>query len=246
MPARPGPVTGCPAFVAVDAGHSASGTYENSKACSPVPAGRGLCGVAPGVAGSGMTGLCGAGIDGRGARAGGGGEPPLRSGALAHSPSCVTAEILGPQISPRRNSWAGARRIRGRRLCGFSGGWGILAHDENRRAPSHLLKMTHRSEFGRAFGTSKPVGPAPDQIGRQLLKLSATGRFTPERLLTLLSGVPALKKFPVAASQLASAPGLGERILRLVTTRAKRGELVSKEDFMSLLVSQARSGLRRR
>lgn len=93
--------------------------------------------------------------------------------------------------------------------------------------------------------TSKPVSAGQDQIGRQLLNLSASGRFTPERVLKLLSGVPALKKFPVATSRLAASPGLGERILRLVTTRAKRGELVSEKDFMSLLVSQARSGLRR-
>ncbi len=84
-----------------------------------------------------------------------------------------------------------------------------------------------------------------DQIGRQLLNLFATGRATPERMLAVLSGVPALKKFPVATKQLAASPGLGERILRLVTTRAKRGELVSEEDFMSLLVSQARSSFRR-
>ncbi len=104
--------------------------------------------------------------------------------------------------------------------------------------------MTHRSEFGRVFGTSRPVGKAPVQVGQQLLNLFATGRATPERLLTLFSGVPALKKFPIASKQLAASPGLGEKVLRLVAGRAKRGELVSEKDFMSLLVSQARSGLR--
>ncbi len=138
-----------------------------------------------------------------------------------------------------------ARRIRGRRLCGFSGDWDILAHDENRRASYHVLKMARQSEFGHVFGTSKPVGPAPAQIGQQLLNLLAAGRATPERLLTLFSGVPALKKFPVATKQLASAPGLGEQILKLVTTRARRGELVSEEEFLGLIESQARSSVRR-
>ncbi len=89
------------------------------------------------------------------------------------------------------------------------------------------------------------MGKAPVQIGRQLLNLFATGRATPERLLTLLSGVPALKKFPVASKQLAASPGLGEKVLRLVTTRAKRGELVSEKEFLGLIESQARSSLRR-
>ena len=105
--------------------------------------------------------------------------------------------------------------------------------------------MTRQSEFGRVFRTSKPVDAGQGQIGRQLLNLFAPGRATPERLLTLLSGVPALKKFPVATKQLASAPGLGERILRLVTGRAKRGELVSEEEFLGLIESQARSSVRR-
>ncbi len=76
------------------------------------------------------------------------------------------------------------------------------------------------------------------QISRRDALLGATAAVA-------VAGVPALKKFPVAAKQLASAPGLGEKVLRLVTSRAKRGELVSEKDFMSLLVSQARSGLRR-
>ena len=101
------------------------------------------------------------------------------------------------------------------------------------------------SPFGRVFKTSKPVGKAPSQIGRQLLNLFATGRATPERLLTLFSGVPALRKFPVATKQLAASPGLDERILKLVTTRAKRGELVSEEEFLGLIESQARSSVRR-
>ncbi len=108
--------------------------------------------------------------------------------------------------------------------------------------------------FGQALGgrqarrevtASRPVDTGQGQIGRQLLNLSATGRFTPERVLRLLSSVPALKKFPVATKQLAAAPGLGERILRLVTTRAKRGELVTDKEFLGLIESQARSGLRR-
>ena len=104
--------------------------------------------------------------------------------------------------------------------------------------------MAHQSEFGRTFGTSKPVGPAPAQIGRQLLNLLATGA-TPERLVSLFSGVPALKKFPVAAQKLAASPGLGERILKLVAGRAKRGELVSDKEFLGLIESQARSSVRR-
>ncbi len=126
-------------------------------------------------------------------------------------------------------------------LCGFPDDWDILAHDENPRAPSHLLKMTHQSEFGRAFGTSKPVGPAPTQIGRQLLNLITSGRATSERVLTLLSGVPALKKIPVDTF----APGFGERALRLVTTRAKLGKLVSDDEFLGLIDSVARPGIRR-
>ncbi len=89
------------------------------------------------------------------------------------------------------------------------------------------------------------MGKAPVQIGQQLLNLFATGRATPERLLTLFSGVPALKKFPIASKQLAASPGLGEKVLRLVTTRAKRGELVTDKEFLSLIESQARSSLRR-
>ncbi len=58
----------------------------------------------------------------------------------------------------------------------------------------------------REVTASRPVDTGQGQIGRQLLNLSATGRFTPERVLKLLSGVPALKKFPVATKQLASAP----------------------------------------
>ncbi len=84
-----------------------------------------------------------------------------------------------------------------------------------------------------------------NEIGRQLLNLFAAGRATPERLLTLFSGVPALKKFPVATKQLASAPGLGEKVLRLVAGRAKRGELVSEKDFLGLIESHARSSVRR-
>ena len=41
------------------------------------------------------------------------------------------------------------------------------------------------------------------------------------------------------------APGLGEKILKLVTTRAKRGELVSEKEFLGLIESQARSSVRR-
>ncbi len=70
-------------------------------------------------------------------------------------------------------------------------------------------------------------------------------RFTPERVLKLLSGVPALKKFPIATKRLAASPGLGEQILKLVTGRAKRGELVSEEEFLGLIESQARSSFRR-
>ncbi len=128
-------------------------------------------------------------------------------------------------------------------LCGFPDDWDILAHDENRRASHHLLKMANPSlsPFGSVFGTSKPVGPAPTQIGQQLLNLITSGRATPERVLTLLSGVPALKKIPVDTF----APGLGERALRLVAGRAKRGELVSDKEFLSLIESQIRSSIRR-
>ena len=101
--------------------------------------------------------------------------------------------------------------------------------------------MTHRSEFGRVFGTSRPVGKAPVQVGQQLLNLSTLGRATPERVLTLLSSVPALKKIPVATF----APGFGERALRLVTTRAKLGKLVSDDEFLGLIDSVARPGVRR-
>ncbi len=50
---------------------------------------------------AGMTGGCAvlvsrAGASGRA----GGGEPPLRSGALAHTPSCVTAPKLRPPNFP--------------------------------------------------------------------------------------------------------------------------------------------------
>ncbi len=105
--------------------------------------------------------------------------------------------------------------------------------------------MAHQSEFGRVFGNSKPVGPAPSKIGKQLLNLLAAGRATPERLLTVLSDVPALKKFPVATKQLAASPGLGEKVLRLVAGRAKRGQLVSDKEFLGLIESQARSSIRR-
>ncbi|MCZ6496570.1 MAG: hypothetical protein O6924_10385 [Alphaproteobacteria bacterium] len=48
-------------------------------------------------------------------------------------------------------------------------------------------------------------------------------------MLTLLSGVP----------------GLGERVLRLATTKAKLGKLVSDDEFLGLIDSVARPGLRR-
>ena len=124
---------------------------------------------------------------------------------------------------------------------------GVFWHDEYPRASDHILKMAHQSvsPFSSVFGTSKPVGPAPDQIGRQLLNLLTSGRASPERVLTLLSGVPAMKKISVDSKQLMAAPGLGENVLSLVAGRAKKGELVTDKEFLSLIAASAKPRARR-
>ena len=203
---------------------------------------RGPCGVALVAAGSGTVLVSKAGASGRE----GVGSPPC---GLAHwriPPLVSQPKYLAPKFPPAEIVGLAPAASGAGDFADFPA-VGVFWHDEYPRASDHILKMAHQSvsPFSSVFGTSKPVGPAPDQIGRQLLNLMTTGRATPERLLTVLSGVPALRKFPVATKQLASSPGLGERILKLVTTRAKRGELVSDEELLGLIESQARAGIRR-
>ena len=106
--------------------------------------------------------------------------------------------------------------------------------------------------FGQLFGQAlarrparrkvtdfQPVDVGQNEFGRKLLSLVRAGKLaSSEQLTTLLSGVPALKKFPVG--KIASSPGLGQEIVRLVAGRAKQGQLVSEEEFLGLIEATAR------
>ena len=141
-------------------------------------------------------------------------------------------------------------------VCGISGGRYIIAvwhiRAIHQRPASHQQPLGFGNLFGQALGSRparrreldfQPVKAGQFRIGRQLLNLVIAGQATPERVVSLLSSVPALKKIPVG--KLASAPGLGEQVLRLVAGRAKRGQLVEDEEFLGLIEAAARPSPRR-
>ena len=121
-----------------------------------------------------------------------------------------------------------------------------------RKPPPARQPLGFGNLFGQALASRpvrrreldfRPVDVGQNKFGRQLLNLVRAGQATPERVLSLLSGVPALKKIPVG--KLASAPALGEKVLRLVAGWAREGRVVEDGEILDLIEAAARPSARR-